>query len=208
MKKYLKAALLLFLLFVTTACGSEAETTNGYFYEEVKNHQTATPAPEQIPPIPILPSPAVNPPVLSSITVRPPLWDIFPESDLTISFTHVFDFINGADACNQSSRWYYLTPEGSVRFNRDVELSFFDIDCVKTHTFMLPARETLYVRDFTRFNMYYGTAVFDEMPYFQRLDISFIVTHDESQWPLVVDMSQYGINSEMFKVSFWRVDNE
>ena len=153
----------------------------------------------------------VEPPLISSITVRPPLWDVFPKSDLTISLTNVFDFVNGADACNQSGRWYYLTPEGSVRFNRDVVLSFLDINFVETHTLTLPAGEILYVRDFTRFGFYYGTAVFDEMPYTQSMHISFIVTHDEALRPMVVDMShldEYGLNSWLFLVSFWRVGSE
>jgi len=59
-------------------------------------------------------------PIIPSITIRPP--EIFEDDDLTITFTNVYDAIGRADITMQSAMWFYLAPNGTFSFNRDIEL--------------------------------------------------------------------------------------
>jgi len=67
-----------------------------------------------------VPSPD-NAPIIPSITIRPP--EIFEDDDLNITFTNVRDIIGRADITLQSQIWFYMEPNGTISFNRDMRLT-------------------------------------------------------------------------------------
>ena len=138
--------------------------------------------------------------IIPSITIRSP--GIFTGEEVTIliTFTHVFDTISHGDACNMSGRSFYLLPEGSVSFNRDVELFLnYPDDFV-----LVRAGETFYVYGHENFGFRYGTFYHDEMPYFTVLSFGFHVVGESDRRPVVFDMSHredYGPWMDIFSVS-------
>ena len=94
-------------------------------------------------------------PVLSGITIRPP--GILEDDDLTITFTNVRDAIGRADIMTQSQIWFYLEPNGSISFNRDIELtSRLDPDGEHFETILLRAGEVLEIYPLASAMNFYG----------------------------------------------------
>jgi len=93
--------------------------------------------------------------VIPAITIRPP--GIFEDDDLTITFTNVYDAIGRADLAAQSQIWFYVDWSGSIRFNRDIELtSYIPYSGETVEVIQLGAGEVLYVSQHVALGFHYG----------------------------------------------------
>jgi len=92
----------------------------------------------------VITSEVTRAPIIPSITIRPP--DLAEDDDLEVTFANAYDAIGFADIMMQSARWFYLAPNGSVSFNRDMELTSFNpYDGETIEVINLPAGEVFYV---------------------------------------------------------------
>jgi len=92
-----------------------------YGYSSLLMHMLRPNPPEPLPPNV---HPTEDAPIIPGITIRPP--DLAPGDNLTVTFTNVYDAIGAADITMQSARWFYVAPNASVSFNRDMELRSFN----------------------------------------------------------------------------------
>ena len=89
-------------------------------------------------------------PLIPSITIRPP--EIFEDDDLTITFTNVYDATGAAHITMQSQVTFTLAPNGSISFNRDIELITAEGESIT-----LPAGQVFYMYGHSSVSFYYGT---------------------------------------------------
>jgi len=124
-------------------------------------------------------------PIIASITIRPP--GIFEDDDLTITFTHVYDAIGRADIATQSMLWFYLAQNGSISFNRAIELSSMFEGGARFETIYLAAGEVLNVYGHEHLSFHYGDfPVYDHHYATSRSHaISFRVLSNQSEIPLL-----------------------
>jgi len=84
--------------------------------------------------------------IIPRITVRPP--DLAEGDNLDVTLTNAFDIVDHADITMQSARIFYVAPNGSVSFNRDMNLTLVKPDHSYDAVFPtmhLPAGEVFYV---------------------------------------------------------------
>jgi len=100
-------------------------------------------------------APILEAPRITEVTIRPP--DIFEDDDLLITLTYVYDHIGRADIATQTARWFYLAPNGTISFNRNIELSSMFGGGERFETIYLVAGEVFSMQGHENVSFYYGS---------------------------------------------------
>jgi len=93
--------------------------------------------------------------LIPSITIRPT--ELLPGCTLQITLTNAFDSLERADITFQSQESFFLAPNGSISFNRDIELSSMFEGGARFETVTLAAGEVFYVYGHENLSFQYGS---------------------------------------------------